>query len=141
MRRGLTLIETVICISFISIFSLLLIIMIDISRNKNITQEEIYKINSEIHDFEKSFIRLIEQYDNNTWFFSSNSITTNEKVIFTKNENECCFYYIDGTTKKIKLSQTFKLVYVNQNLLKIETMVQNSKYSKHFYIGGVIYDN
>ena len=141
MKRGLTLVETIVCISFLSIFSIVLIIIININKNINQNQFELYAINNQAVDFERSFDLLIEQYDNCSWYVSSTTILVNKYKIFEIVDNVCFFYYLDGITKSLKISEEFVFCFVNSNLIKFELVINDRLYTRYFFVGGRLYDD
>ena len=141
MRRGLTLVETIVCISFLSIFSIVLIIMININKNINKNQLELNELNNQVIDFENSFDLLINQYDNGTWQVFSTLIMVDNYKIFEIVENVCFFYYLEGITKSIRIEEEFIFCFMNSNLMKFELVLNDRLYTRYFFIGGRLYDN
>lgn len=135
----MTLLETIVCISLITIMILSLSIMI-IQMNKNLEMEKNYQlIEYDLYQFEKNFDQLISDYSSmNDWVMSSESISINDKKILEFNEKTYTFYFLDDVTNKTVFDVETSLVYVNSHLIKFESILNEIKYVRYFYIGGIV---
>ncbi|MBR2891601.1 MAG: type II secretion system protein [Bacilli bacterium] len=139
MRRGMTLLETIVCISLITIMILSLSIMI-IQMNKNLEMEKNYQlIEYDLYQFEKNFNQLISDYSSmNDWVMSAESISINDKKILEFNQKTYTFYFLNDVTNKTVFNVETSLVYVNKHLIKFESILNEIKYVRYFYIGGIV---
>lgn len=141
MNKGLTFLETIIIMSFISLFTLILTFMIATTKSNIETQFVFRKIENEIIDFENSFNMLIEQYDNSIWEIKNDKIETNGSIILILNGNEYEFIFKDGIKKIVTFSINTSLLYVNSNLIKFSLLYNNRNYERYFFIGGHLIGN
>ena len=135
----MTLLETIVCISLITIMILSLSIMI-IQMNKNLEMEKSYQlIEYDLYQFEKNFNQLISDYSSmNDWVMSAESISINDKKILEFNQKTYTFYFLNDVTNKTVFNVETSLVYVNKHLIKFESILNEIKYVRYFYIGGIV---
>lgn len=135
----MTLLETIVCISLITIMILSLSIMI-IQMNKNLEMEKNYQlIEYDLYQFEKNFNQLISDYSSmNDWVMSAESISINDKKILEFNQKTYTFYFLNDVTNKTVFNVETSLVYVNKHLIKFESILNEIKYVRYFYIGGIV---
>ena len=135
----MTLLETIVCISLITIMILSLSIMI-IQMNKNFEMEKNYQlIEYDLYQFEKNFNQLISDYSSmNDWVMSAESISINNKKILEFNQKTYTFYFLNDVTNKTVFNVETSLVYVNKHLIKFESILNEIKYVRYFYIGGIV---
>lgn len=135
----MTLLETIVCISLITIMILSLSIMI-IQMNKNLEMEKSYQlIEYDLYQFEKNFNQLINDYSSmNDWVMSAEYISINDKKILEFNQKTYTFYFLNDVINKTVFNVETSLVYVNKHLIKFESILNEIKYVRYFYIGGIV---
>ncbi len=141
MNKGLTLIETIIAIIFISIMTFVLGYMIINTKEVINYSSSTIKIDNTIELFDKYLLRLIEEYDNNTWEFNETSIICNNQIILSYDQYDYYFYFTNGVVGNVKFNNNIELKYYNANLIGFDTLLNNQRIRKFYYVGGRIYAN
>ncbi len=137
MKKGFTLIEIVISITFISLFSLIIMLsIIYVSQaNKKLTYENAEM--SSIYEIEDAFLKLRNDYLTNEWQFQNQKILIDNEIRYEKRSNEGYEYSFSfqNQMKTIKTTLDVNVDYCSSNLFRLSCQIGSDNYVKYYYIG------
>lgn len=138
MRRGTTLLETIIIIlSSVIVVSLLFFSTLTLLNLKSNSLAYI-KINNEYLVFINDFKSLVEDYNGKNIVIKNNEMFCDNERIFYSENNKQIYLYIDDIKKESKKRFDYILTAINGHLLKFEVFLENDSECMYFFIGGLI---
>ena len=137
MKKGFTLIEIVISITFITLISLVIILSIvylsDAHKMISLLNQDV----TSIYEIEDAFYKLRNDYKASSWVFDEDGIFIDDVLCYKKQSDESFKYTFTflNESKVICTDLDIDLTFCSTNLFKISCNLQNDNYTKYYYLG------
>lgn len=139
MKKGFTLVEVIISITFICLISFILLLsIVYLSKGQN----GLNRLNNEmtsIYEIEDSFYRLNNELKHASWKCNKDEISINNVLRYKKtkinDEYQYCFIFSNNEERIVNANFDLIINLYHDNLLKIETSIEKNNYEKYYYLG------
>lgn len=139
MKKGFTLVEVIISVTFICLISFILLLsIVYLSKGQN----GLKRLNNEmtsIYEIEDSFYRLNNELKHASWKCNKDEISINNVLRYKKtklnDEYQYCFIFSNNEERIVNANFDLIINLYHDNLLKIETSIEKNNYEKYYYLG------
>lgn len=139
MKKGFTLVEVIISVTFICLISFILLLsIVYLSKGQN----GLKRLNNEmtsIYEIEDSFYRLNNELKHASWKCNIDEISINNVLRYKKtklnDEYQYCFIFSNNEERIVNANFDLIINLYHDNLLKIETSIEKNNYEKYYYLG------
>ena len=139
MKKGFTLVEVIISVTFICLISFILLLsIVYLSKGQN----GLKRLNNEmtsIYEIEDSFYRLNNELKHASWKCNKDEISINNVLRYKKtkinDEYQYCFIFSNNEERIVNANFDLIINIYHDNLLKIETSIEKNNYEKYYYLG------
>lgn len=139
MKKGFTLVEVIISVTFICLISFILLLsIVYLSKGQN----DLKRLNNEmtsIYEIEDSFYRLNNELKHASWKCNKDEISINNVLRYKKtklnDEYQYCFIFSNNEERIVNANFDLIINLYHDNLLKIETSIEKNNYEKYYYLG------
>lgn len=139
MKKGFTLVEVIISVTFICLISFILLLsIVYLSKGQN----GLNRLNNEmtsIYEIEDSFYRLNNELKHASWKCNNDEISINNVLRYKKtkliDEYQYCFIFSNNEERIVNANFDLIINLYHDNLLKIETSIGKNNYEKYYYLG------